>query len=299
MTDFKPGNLYYDVPEEVYYNHPAISNSDLKLIATSPMDWFAGVRETTKAMELGRAFHCYIGEREKFKTLYAKTPLVVNEKKELTEIRFDKRTAVYKELSTKYQDKELMKHSDFRNLFWTKNSIKSDVNALALMSLTGHSEVTGFFEYENVLCRFRADRIVKKGDTHIIIDFKKVSTRHGMYLTQDVIERYNRTYGCPQQAAFYSDGYQAITGFKPIFVNIYLEMNENKTKSLGCVAAVMPDDILIGEHGQIAYHNAILDYKKYISDGHFPTHSEFIINKQLEMGIIQGGIPSIGIGGWV
>jgi hypothetical protein len=301
MTNFEPGKLYYDVPEEIYYNHSALSNSDLKLIGQSPKDWLAGVRETTAAMEKGRAFHCYIGEREKFKKLYVKTPLVINaEKGILEEMRLDARTKTYKEFQAKHPNKQLMKHKDFRNLYWTKRAIKSDINAEALISLPGYSEVTGFFEYEGILCRFRADRITEKNGMHIIIDFKKVATRAGMYLTQNSIERYNRNFGCAQQAAFYRYGLrQILKTDNVIFVNIYVEMNDNKTASLGCVAAVMPEDVLTGEHGETAIHNAILDYKRF-QETKWPTHAEYIIDRQVEMGIIaQRGIPSIGIGGWM
>ncbi len=307
MTNFKAGNLYYDVPEDEYYTDAAISNSDLKLIGESPRDWVAGIRETTAAMEKGRAFHCYIGEREKFKKSYVKTPLKLNEKGEIVEMRLDARTQVYKDICAKYPGKQLLKHADLRDLYWTKEAIKSDANAMALMSLPHHSEVSGWFEYREpgdsvgIPCRFRMDRLAKKGDTYIIIDFKKVSTRHGMYLTEDTIERYNRSYGCVQQAAFYRYGLRQILGTdNVIFVNIYLEMNANKRKSLGCVASAIPEYLLSGsdEHGEGAIRSAIISYKKYQANG-WPTHAEHIINRQIETGIISEGIPSIGIGGWL
>ena len=303
----KKHGLYLDVPEEDYYNDDAISNSDLKLIATSPKDWIAGIRETTAAMEKGRAFHCYIGEREKFKKSFAKTPLKINENGEISEMRLDARTKAYKEVSAKHPRKQLLKHSDFRDLFWTKESIKSDSNAMALMSLPHYSEVSGFFEYRELgdpvatPCRFRIDRLAKKDDTAIIIDFKKVSTRHGMYLTEDTIERYNRSYNCVQQAAFYRYGLRQILGTdNVIFVNIYLEMNSNKRKSLGCVASAIPEYLLSGsdEHGEGAIRSSIINYKRYQANG-WPTHAEHIIHKQIELGIISEGIPSIGIGGWI
>jgi len=305
--EFKTGNLYYDVPEDDYYNDSAISNSDLKLISESPKDWKAGIREVTDAMQKGRAFHCYIGEREKFKKTYAKSPLVykIDEKTGeilgIEEIRHDKRTAKYKALEAKFGAKEIMKHSDFRDLYWTKQSIKSDVNAQALLGLPGQNEVSGWFEYEGVICRFRADRITRKGNKHIIIDYKKLSTSNNKYLTEKTIEYYNRAYGCTQQAAFYRVGLASILGVDlsdVLFVNIYMEMNSAKRKSLGCVAALIPEDLLIGEHGEMKFHNAICDYKYYQANG-WPTHSECIVKRQIDMGIIQGGIPSIGIGGWM
>ena len=235
---YKPGQLYYDVPESDYYTDSALSNSDLKLIGESPYDWKNKTDQSTKAMEMGRAFHCYIGEREKFKQTYMKSPLIYDEDKKIfKELR--RGTKAWRSLTE--TNKEILKHSEFRDLFWMKEALKKSANAHRLLSFEGKNEVSGWFEYMGETCRFRADRITQIGDWHICIDFKKLSTRAGKYLTQDTIERYNRTFECNQQAAFYRLGLRKILQTdKVLFVNIYVEDNPNKTTELGCAPPNCP-----------------------------------------------------------
>ena len=71
----------YDMPEEQYFDFPAFSNSDLKLIARSPAHYWAAKRdpgrepdEDTPARKAGRALHCTILEPDDFQNRYIMAP---------------------------------------------------------------------------------------------------------------------------------------------------------------------------------------------------------------------------------
>jgi hypothetical protein len=71
----------YDIPESEYFASPAVSNSDLKLIARSPAHYYAAKLapdkpepKETPAMTLGKALHCAILEPDFLRARYCAAP---------------------------------------------------------------------------------------------------------------------------------------------------------------------------------------------------------------------------------
>ena len=60
---------YPNIPDEKYRSWKALSCSDLKMVARSPLHYQYGLmnpREDTAALAFGRAYHCYLLERDSF-----------------------------------------------------------------------------------------------------------------------------------------------------------------------------------------------------------------------------------------
>jgi len=71
----------YNMPDQQYFDWPAVSNSDLKLIARSPAHYWAAKRdpkrkpeEDTAVKAAGRALHCAVLEPEAYPDRYICTP---------------------------------------------------------------------------------------------------------------------------------------------------------------------------------------------------------------------------------
>ena len=78
VMDFAPG-IHFGLPESDYHAVPALSNSGIKWLMVSPMDFWARSwmnekyeHETTSFMDIGTAYHARIVEgREAFYARYA------------------------------------------------------------------------------------------------------------------------------------------------------------------------------------------------------------------------------------
>ena len=81
MSDYPIEPGIYDMPDSQYFDFPAFSNSDLKLIGRSPAHYWAAKRDPnrepekdTPAKRAGRALHCAILEPTDFNNRYIKAP---------------------------------------------------------------------------------------------------------------------------------------------------------------------------------------------------------------------------------
>lgn len=71
-----PGNLYHGLPDTLYHRGPGISKSGLDLINQSPGHYQFNKQNPppeTRALHIGKAFHCLLLEPERFKAQYVKS----------------------------------------------------------------------------------------------------------------------------------------------------------------------------------------------------------------------------------
>ncbi len=186
-----------EMPEAYYHSTEGfISKSSLYVLKQSAFKFFSGVRFTaTKAMQMGTAIHCAILEPEKFSKEFKMLPDVK-----------DRRQKEYKDAVKEFGAERVFVGAEVMNIIRMRTAIMGNDFANELLSLDGHSEVSGFHtdEETGVNIRHRFDRLTNCG---IGIDIKKTQSVHPDDLAKTIAK-----YGYHTQEAVYSDAYRQITG---------------------------------------------------------------------------------------
>jgi len=202
MIEYKPGMPpitapYYinNMPADIYHAHDSISNSGLKLIGGySPAHYkYPPEKPETRNKVLGSALHMAILEPDLF---YDKYTLLRDAK--------DRNAKEYKEAKKVHGEELVLVSSECAKVEGISESLWSKFGEL--LSLPGHNELSGFVAdpETGVMCRHRFDKLAKCG---IAIDLKTTVDARS-----DAFSRSINSYGYNQQAAFYSDQFNWITG---------------------------------------------------------------------------------------
>jgi hypothetical protein len=219
MTEFKyldPG--VYDMPDAQYFDYPAFSNSDLKLVTRSPAHYWAGKRDPnrlpdkdTPARLAGRALHCAVLEPGAFDSRYCSAPADAPKRPTERQINAKKPSEAtiesiefWHEFNQKSQGKEVITHDQYTNWLQTGAHIRNHEELKAL--LTGGLAEKCVFAVDretglNVKCK--TDYYTYIDGKHIIVDLKSCDDARGYSFQRNAY-----TYGYFQQAAFYSDVWQ-------------------------------------------------------------------------------------------
>ena len=199
-----------------YRSVRAYSKSDLdnanKSVAL--LDWSKNVsRSKSDVADIGNATHAALLEPDVFAKNYVQSP------------DFDMRTKAGKEQSEQFEfnmkGKIVLSHDDYELVIGMCDSALVHPIINKLLTSKGQSEVSIFFEVDGIKCKCRPDRIVDPGvfNQHIIIDVKTCAD----------VSKFNfsaRDYRYDVQDAFYSRGYQELTGHKPRF--LFAVIGKNK-----------------------------------------------------------------------
>jgi len=200
MIEYKPGMpitapcYIKNLPADIYHAHDSISNSGLKLIGRSPAHFNQQPkREPTRSMIIGSALHMAVLEPDLFYETYM-----------LLHGCEDRRSKDYKDAKEQFGEEFVLVSSECSKVEGISESLWSKFGEL--LSLPGHNELSGFVAdpETGVMCRHRFDKLTKCG---IAIDLKTTVDARS-----DAFSRSIHTYGYNQQAAFYSDQYEWITG---------------------------------------------------------------------------------------
>lgn len=138
-----------------------------------------------------------------------------------------------------------------------------DHPALGLFKRKGWSELSGVYERNGVLCKFRSDRVPE--DMDLIIDIKKVQLgKARIYDCETAIANY----GFHVQAAMNVDGIKAHhpRGLEPRFVWVFIE----DAHPFG-VQVIVADEGTI-QCGRDELDWVLADYKRCIQYGKFPDY---------------------------
>lgn len=195
----------------------AISKSDLDNVNKSPalLEWSKNApRSESDVANIGTATHAALLEPIEFANNYIEQP------------KFDMRTKAGKESAKKFAelagDKIVLSSSDYELIIGMRDSALAHPVIGKLLTSKGESEVSIFFELNGIKCKCRPDRIVDPSVTgqHIIIDVK----------TSADVDKFAysvRDYRYDVQDAFYSDGYEKLTGHKPRFLFAVIGKNKD------------------------------------------------------------------------
>lgn len=199
-----------------YRSVKAYSKSDLdnanKSVAL--LDWNKSVaRSKSDVADIGNATHAALLEPDVFENEYIKMP------------KFDKRTKAGEEQAAEFElnmiGKTVLSNDDYELVIGMRDSALSHPIINKLLTSKGESEVSIFFEIDGIKCKCRPDRIVDPSvfNQHIIVDVKTCAD----------VSKFNfsaRDYRYDVQDAFYSRGYQELTGHKPRF--LFAVIGKNK-----------------------------------------------------------------------
>lgn len=255
----EPG-IYPGVTYEEYSQWDAINNTVLwKLKSKSPMhckEYLDNPPEPTDALRIGGAMHIRILEPHLFDERYIVAPKV------------DRRTKVGKATWAAFQEtlkgRECLTQAEFDSIDLMHKRLKEQD---AYQYVTGRDPddtelaIVWNDEATGILCKAKID--YARRDAFILCDLKSTGdcSEHGF-------RRSIEKYGYYQQAAFYCDGWQALTGDAPSFLFIAME----KTPPY-CCCSYEPDDWTL-QAGRNSYREALKLWKDCVDNDNWPGYND-------------------------
>lgn len=194
-----------------YRKVKAYSKSDLDFIhkSTALMEWARNAHsDGSDAIDRGTDLHCALLDPDVFAVTYNRQP------------DFDLKTAAGRANAESYRDS--MAHVDriildakrYDLIIAMRDSVLAHPVAKSLLTVSGKSEQSIFWERDGLKLKCRPDRIPDHEHFgHMLVDLKKVGD-------MDHLERSIQQYRYHVQSPFYADGYEALTGERPRFVFI-------------------------------------------------------------------------------
>jgi hypothetical protein len=275
---------YKDVCKKIsfdeYLKIPALGSTAIKHYARHP--YHVGEIKKTNAMVIGSALHCLVLEPELF------------EKQFFVSEQPDKRLKAAKDEIQCCADNgvEWISSKDFEKINEMKESIFNKSKFAKKLLCDGIAESSIEFDYKGVNCKARFDYVKRIGSALFCCDLKKISPKSGV-LDIDSIESYIGKFGCHIQAALYTYGLKQLLDTDEVyFVNIFVSEPSGNLES-ECVCSLMPEDsIEVGMSEIDLAVNNIEKYKEKINA------EDFISDVQIFSGVINKGMPRIGLPKW-
>lgn len=222
--------IRYNLTASDYHAHPAISKSQLDMIAKSPAHFKAHLdgeieRTETPAMRLGTALHCAVLEPERFELEYVAAPDFG-----------DGRTKAAKEAKAAFEaehaGKLVLSASEYASIVGMSASFSRAATSSILLGRSLRREASVFWtdDTTGIECRCRPDALGDDGA--VIVDLKTTDDASPAAFAKSIAK-----YGYHRQAAFYIDGVEAATGKRPAFVFAVAE----KTAPFACAFYSLDD----------------------------------------------------------
>ena len=255
-------DLIYGMPFAEYQARPELNHSSLKNLfpPNTPLDYAYHKNNPSKkssAMEFGTAVHTAVFEHEKFSGSVIVSPEV------------DKRTKAgkeeYAEFLLKAEGKTVITAEELDACKYILESAQNHkILGKLLRAENRKYEVSGFFNYNQIPCKFRTDFMLP--DQRIILDLKTTKAGHERAFRRSVLDFHYHS-----QAAFYLSAMTEITGEAwTDFVWIAIESNAPYK-----IYLYEPDTRWLIE-GHKLCSNAIELYKRCLESGKYPGVPEEI-----------------------
>lgn len=256
MTACSEARLVHDMPDADYRRYPAVSQSGLKTILDCPAryDWERTHPKIKRAFDLGHVVHAdLLGVGAGVHVVDAPDWRTKAARDEADEAR----TAGLVPILTHEREHAAAAAA----------AVRAHPLAGPMLAHPGHSETAMFWtdERTGTPCKGLVDRcLTTADDTTWILDVKTV----GRSAHPESFARDAATYGYHVQAAFYSDGWAAITGDTPRFLNVVVEID---APHLVSVVELDSDAI---EAGRARYADALDTYARCVDSGQWPGYTD-------------------------
>jgi exodeoxyribonuclease VIII len=266
------GQIIYDMASDEYHGTAAIGSSGLKLMARSPLHYWAAClnperdRDTqTPAQRLGTAYHTAIFEPERFSSEYAPVPEGI-----------DRRTKEGRKLFQDIEESGAIPISskDYATVCMMAEAGRSHPAMNVIFSVAGGAaEASMFFDdpITGAPCKIRPDYMIPPGAAAmfphgLIVDGKSCGDARESEFFRDVW-----SYEYHTQAAFYVDGFQAVynTPIPPKFIWLAQEKDVP-----GVMAHGVPDKLL--RLGRSNYRSALDLYSLCKLNNTWPGYSPLV-----------------------
>jgi len=254
--------LIYGMPFAEYQTRPELNHSSLKNMfpPNTPLDyaWHKNnPKEKTSAMEFGTAVHTAVFEHEKFTDSVIVSPDI------------DRRTKVGKEAYADFMlsaaGRTVITQEEMIACLYILETAQSHAILGKLLRAENRKyEVSGFFNFEGVPCKFRTDFILP--EQRIILDLKTTKRGHERSFKNSIMD-----FCYHSQAAFYLTAMAEITGEAwSDFIWIAIESTPPYK-----IYLYEPDTRWLIE-GHKLCTEAITLYKKCLDSGTYPSVNEEI-----------------------
>lgn len=246
---------YYNIPREEYSKIKAFNYSSVKEGEKGPLylkhalikKW----ETTSKSLDFGNIFHCYIFEQEKFNKLYY-----------FSEYHMDGRKARSEEGKSQLSHESIFKNGGKKRIDLNEGEkIKKMADSLfshpmirKCLEMKGRSESTLIWKNLDLGLNFKGI-LDKIPDTDLIIDMKSTKASYFKSFKRDFFN-----YGYDIQSAIYTDG----------FKNIYNEDREYviiaQNKDEPYAAEIFPVSEETIQKGRTKYYKYIEDFIAYVKN---------------------------------
>jgi hypothetical protein len=255
--------LFLSMSYQDYEKAEGMRKSSLDLIYRSPAHYrheSLFPSDPTPAMEWGTKFHSYVLEPDTFFDTYAVLPEGI-----------DRRTKEGKETWANWmlenEGKVPVEKPTIAELQAMREAIFNHSRASKLLSYPdGIAESVMFWNCLDIRCKARPDMILP--DQHILIDLKTTTDAR-----PEAFSRSCWNYRYHVQAAFYCDGYRALTGHQPeAFLFIAIE----KTAPYAIQVYHANEDMI--ERGRRDYQQDLMAYAQCLAQDRWPAYPEEILS---------------------
>lgn len=196
-----------------YHTLAAVNQSSLKpLIQRSPKHYLYNLnnpRPSTRSQFRGTAAHCAILEPERFARDF---------------VVFDgprRAGKAWEAFEAANEGKTILKVDELEAARAIQRAVLEDPLAGRYFSGCGDNEATLYWRdvLTGLECKARPDRMTSIGGEHVIVDLKGTKDASPKWFPRDAAN-----YLYHLQAAFYSDGYEAVVGVRPRYVIVAVEL---------------------------------------------------------------------------
>jgi len=258
--------IYSDISNDEYHKGPGISKSGLDIIARSPLHYWGAYldpnkepRKETPAMAFGTAIHTAILEPETYDARYTVMP-----------DGLDRRTKIGKEqyeayiLQSQTDGTTLIGSGEHAKVMKVAEQARDHPLARRLLE-TGKAEQSVYWTdpETGILCKARPDWLIDPNPNCAILDVKSTQDASPEGFMKSAFN-----YRYHVQAAWYLDGLEAATGWKPdAFMFLALEKDAPFASAFYYASDAMIDV------GRREYRKALNTYAACLESGKWPGYS--------------------------
>lgn len=249
----------YTRKECVYSELPGVHITGLKEMRKSPKHFkhrLDNPRKPTAAMELGTAAHVAILEPERFLREFA----LWNSTDAETGATRQRRGKAWEEFQLLNKGRTIIRDEEYDLAIALRDAVRSDPVAMRYLAM-GQPEVamTWRDKHTGVECCGRIDWVTRVDNHPAIVDVKSTRNAGEFWFSRDVARLDYHL-----QSAYYSDGYEEVTGKSPRNVVIAVESSPPHD----VVTYIVPEEV--AEIGRDSYRQLLELHKACAASGEWP-----------------------------